>query len=229
MKKCLFIVTALLISILTGCDTSAPDAKPAGTEPTSKQQGTDQSSLAEKQNNNSNQPIINSLDNNKVLEYKTINWVDLMPADDLDALLNPPEYLDEVEDGSLEDQIANQIKSQLDVDPNDPYQQALVSTKTIAEMQGKMIRLPGFIVPLRFGEQEFQITQFFIVPFFGACIHVPPPPPNQIIFVDYPKGVELASLQDAFWFSGQLHIEITDNETGTSAYTLDMHQFELYQ
>ena len=47
------------------------------------------------------------------------------------------------------------------------------------EYLGKRIVLPGFIVPTAYNEER-EVTEFFLVPFFGACIHVPPPPPNQI-------------------------------------------------
>ena len=70
-----------------------------------------------------------------------------MPKEDLDALLNPPDYLSDIEDGSFEDQINNQFQSSIPAAGNDPYQQALVSTRIVPEMDGKPIRLPGFIVP----------------------------------------------------------------------------------
>ena len=161
-------------------------------------------------------------------KYKVVEWTDLIPAEELEALLNPPEYLNDVEDGSMEDRIASQIKSQLDVDENDPYQKALVSTNVKPEMDGQLIKIPGFIVPLEFGENEFEIKQFFLVPFFGACIHVPPPPPNQIIFVDYPKGLKLEALYDPFWLSGKLITTLTDNDMATSAYSLELDSYEAY-
>ena len=48
-------------------------------------------------------------------------------------------------------------------------------------MNGARIRIPGFVVPLE--NQRNQITEFLLVPYFGACIHVPPPPANQLIHV----------------------------------------------
>ncbi len=162
------------------------------------------------------------------LSYRTIEWTDLMPQEDLDALLNPPEYLNEIDDGSMEDQIASQIQSQLDIDENDPYQKALVSTNVRAEMDGQLIRLPGFIVPLEFGASNFEITQFFFVPFFGACLHLPPPPPNQILFVEHPKGITLTALQDAFWVEGEVLTSLVENETATSAYSLELHSITPY-
>lgn len=159
--------------------------------------------------------------------FKTVEWTDLMPESDLIALSNPPDYINEVEDGSFEDQLDGQFQNTIDTPINDRYQQALVSTSVIDELDGKSIRIPGFIVPLEFNDDQ-TITQFFLVPFFGACIHVPPPPPNQIIFVSYPKGLKLDALYDPFWISGVVKTTLLENEMATSAYSMDMHKFEAY-
>lgn len=162
------------------------------------------------------------------ITYKTIEWTDLIPKGDLDALLNPPKYITDVEDGSFEDQISNQMTNKIADANSDAYQQALSSTKVLAEMDGKFLRIPGFIVPLDFDDNQ-TITEFFLVPFFGACIHVPPPPPNQIIYVKYPKGVKVDALYDPFWISGILHTSLIENDTATSAYSMTMHAFEKYE
>jgi len=161
-------------------------------------------------------------------QFKTIEWTDLMPKEDLDAFLNPPSYVTEVEDGSLEDQIFDQLKNSGKKKPNDPYQKALVSTQVVPEMNGKSVRIPGFIVPLEFDDDQV-ITQFFLVPFFGACIHVPPPPPNQIILVNAKKGIMLEVLYEPFWISGKLSTSLTENDIAVSAYTLTMQSYEKYE
>ncbi|MCP3908901.1 MAG: DUF3299 domain-containing protein [Oceanicoccus sp.] len=150
-----------------------------------------------------------------------------MPQADLDALLNPPEYLANIEDGSAEDQISSQISSSIAAAKDDRYQQALVSTNIRPEMNGRGIRIPGFIVPLEFSDDQV-ITEFFIVPFFGACIHVPPPPPNQIIHVKYPKGFKLEALYNPFWLSGVLKTTLIENDMATAAYAMEVHLVEEY-
>lgn len=159
--------------------------------------------------------------------FKTVEWIDLMPEEDLEALLNPPSYVTDIEDGSFEDQISNPIQNTLPPASDDPYQQALVSTRIIPEMDGQAIRIPGFIVPLEFDDEQ-TITQFFLVPFFGACIHLPPPPPNQIIFVNYPEGLKLNALYDPFWISGILKTSLIENEMASAAYSMQMQSFEVY-
>jgi hypothetical protein len=163
--------------------------------------------------------------------FKTVKWIDLMPKSDLDALLTPPDYLDEIQDGSFEDQINNQVQNTVpsDASSNDDnrYHQALISTRIIPEMEGQAIRIPGFVVPLEFnGEQT--VTQFFLVPFFGACIHEPAPPPNQIIFIDYPQGIKLNSLYEPVWVSGILNTSIIENEIAKAAYTMQVNAIEIY-
>lgn len=159
--------------------------------------------------------------------FKTIEWTDLIPKEDLEALMNPPDYVTEIEDGSLEDQISSQIQNAFAVASDDRYQQALVSTRIVPEINGKAIRLPGFIVPLEFNDIQV-MTQFFLVPFFGACIHLPPPPPNQIIFVNYPQGLKLKNFYDPYWISGILKTTLIENDMAIAAYTMQMDTFEVY-
>jgi hypothetical protein len=159
--------------------------------------------------------------------YKTVEWTDLMPKSDLDALLNPPEYLDNIEDGSFEDVISNQVFNALTSANDDRYQQALISTNIIKEMVDQPIRIPGFIVPLEFDDQQ-NITQFFLVPYFGACIHMPPPPPNQMIFVSSSLGISSNNLYEPFWITGILKTAINENELGTAAYTMHITIIEPY-
>ncbi len=79
-----------------------------------------------------------------------------------------------------------------------------------------------------FYNDEQIITEFFLVPYFGACIHMPPPPPNQIIYVKYPKGLILEALYHPFWISGKLKTSLIENDMATAAYALDMEDYEPY-
>ncbi|WP_232787349.1 DUF3299 domain-containing protein [Spongiibacter nanhainus] len=160
--------------------------------------------------------------------YRTIEWTDLMPKEDLDAFLNPPESLNEIADGSEQDQIDSQFQTELEPAGDSAYQRALVSTRVVKEFDGQAIRLPGFIVPLEFGDGDQQVTRFFLVPYFGACIHVPPPPPNQITYAEFDQGFKLESLYDPFWISGKLRTTLIENETATAAYAVKVESIEPY-
>lgn len=159
--------------------------------------------------------------------FMQADWLDLLPEDDLNALLNPPSYLDEIADGSAEDIISNTLKNEITDRGDDRYQQALISTNVKAIVNNAPIKIPAFIVPLEFDDDQ-SVTQFFMVPFFGACLHLPPPPPNQTIFVHYPQGLKLESLYDAYWISGIVKTSLVENDTATAAYSMEMHAFELY-
>ena len=178
--------------------------------------------------------------------YSEIDWTDMLPDSDLAALENPPEYLYEIQDGSENDQLSSQLKAEspsnflnnsgdTSVDTSNPnispaeqrYQQALVSTQIRPEFDGRHIRIPGFIVPLEFDDHQ-TITTFFLVPFFGACLHLPPPPPNQIIYAEYEPGFQLDSLYEPFWINGTVSTTLIENDLATAAYSMDVAKIEPY-
>lgn len=161
-------------------------------------------------------------------DYEEIDWVALMPEDDLSALLNRPEFLNDIADGSAADSIDDFASKQLEDEQAQRYQQALVSTRVIDEFDGKAIRIPGFIVPLEQNEEQ-KATAFFVVPYFGACLHMPPPPPNQILYVEYKEGVAVENLYDPYWFEGTVKIDNHESALGTSAYSLVLDSFTLYE
>lgn len=70
------------------------------------------------------------------------------------------------------------------------------------ELNGKQVRIPGFVIPLE-GDAD-QVTEFLLVPYYGSCIHTPPPPPNQIIHVTFPQGAPDQDLWDVVYLEGKL-------------------------
>jgi len=211
------IILCLLIShtlLLSGCSRKTPPTS-TGAE------------ASHKQGETALETPIPSQD----ITYTMIEWTDLLPDDDLEALENPPEYLADIEDGSEDDQLTSQLKAEaLPSDQNDldsRYDQALVSKNVRPEFDGRHIRIPGFIVPLEFDDQQ-TITTFFLVPFFGACIHVPPPPPNQIVYAEFESGIQLEALYDPFWISGTIHTSLVENDMATAAYSMTVTAIEPY-
>lgn len=160
--------------------------------------------------------------------YRVLEWTDLMPKDDLEALLNPPEYLNDIVDGSIEDQLDNQVQVAIEQASDSRYQQALVSTRIVPSLEGQAVRVPGFIVPFEFGDERQEVTRFFLVPYYGACLHLPPPPPNQIIHAQYVEGFKVDSFFEPFWLSGVLRTSLTENDVATSAYTIKVDRIEIY-
>ena len=101
------------------------------------------------------------------------------------------------------------------------------SAKVVEKYNNTKVRVPGFIVPLEFdGEQN--VTSFFLVPYFGACIHVPPPPPNQMIYVHGAKNLKADMIYSPFWISGTLTTDVMSHDLGQAAYSLKVDSVEEY-
>jgi len=163
------------------------------------------------------------------IDYKSLLWVDLLPLEDFVALLNPPPVMHIFGAEGPATQVLRRDGTSGFASPgNHPYEQALVSTKVKPELDGATVGLPGFVVPIEYDDEQ-RVTEFFLVPFFGACIHTPPPPPNQIVYVSYPAGLELPSIFDPFYVEGRLTASITDNDTALSAYRIDAARITLYE
>jgi len=147
---------------------------------------------------------------------ETLEWDTLMPEGfNLDEVFAKTEQF-----GSLDD-----------FDPRaqellDEMMVSLKSSPVVENLDGKMVRLPGFVVPLEGDGQR--VDAFFLVPYFGACIHVPPPPANQMVHVTYEPGVKVENLYDAIWVTGRLSVTTTDHELGTAGYAMDAFVIEPY-
>ena len=94
-------------------------------------------------------------------------------------------------------------------------------------MDGKAVRIPGYVVPLEEGKGG--MTEFLLVPYFGACIHSPPPPANQIIHVLPKTPAPGLRSMDAVWVSGTMKLVRSDTSMGTSGYRMDAVLVEPYK
>lgn len=115
-----------------------------------------------------------------------------------------------------------------DLSDDDPRAQAILDklrtlwdeAPVVEELGGRQVKLPGFIVPLEMDATK--ITQFLLVPYFGACIHVPPPPANQIVHVVMRDGKAFEGrLFDTVWVRGTMRIERLSSELGDAGYRLE--------
>ena len=99
---------------------------------------------------------------------------------------------------------------------------------SLKALDGKMVRIPGYMVPL---EDESEIvSDFLLVPYVGACIHTPPPPPNQIVEVKMQsqKKVKM-SFWDPVWVQGKLVIATVKSPYGDVGFQLTGMQIEPYK
>ena len=89
----------------------------------------------------------------------------------------------------------------------------------VESLNGKRVNIGGYVVPLAFDSTS--VKEFLLVPFVGACIHVPPPPPNQIVYVKVAKGFEVKSLFEPVWVTGQLTTTVQFTGLADAGYTLE--------
>ena len=93
-----------------------------------------------------------------------------------------------------------------------------VPPTAVTKYNGKVVKIAGYVVPLEF--QGNNIHEFLLVPYVGACIHVPPPPPNQLIYVTTSKGQTFNGLFDAVWVFGVINTENMENDIAEVGYKI---------
>ncbi len=142
----------------------------------------------------------------------TINWDDLLPEGEL-------ERLEELYAAAYSMSELNHFGGQAPQIGTFNVEEALI---------GQTIRMPGYILPLDY-EARDELTEFLLVPYFGACVHTPPPPPNQIVYVTTGEPVDIAEVWAPVWVTGVLSADRHDNEMGDAAYTLDLIAHEPYE
>lgn len=140
-------------------------------------------------------------------DYREIDWLELMPPEEI-ALLE-------------------KLQSSIDHEGTGPVSQ-FESAKTVDKMDGVEGKLVGYIVPIGVSPQN-EILEFFLVPYFGACIHVPPPPPNQIIHVKPDKPLPMVDIWDPYWVEGTVRIRKVENAMAKSSYAIDPVRVVPYQ
>lgn len=91
---------------------------------------------------------------------------------------------------------------------------------------GQQVRLPGYVVPLE--DLPEGMKEFLLVPYFGACIHSPPPPANQIVHVVLDKPAKRLRMMDMVWVTGPMSATKTDSHMGVAGYRIEARQLAPY-
>jgi uncharacterized protein len=148
--------------------------------------------------------------------YREVMWEALVPKDWDPAKMLKGLDLSEMDDGDPRAMEALQrIREAWDKAPVEPG------------MKGARIRIPGFIAPLETKREG--ITEFLLVPYFGACIHSPPPPSNQTIHVFPAKPVKNLGMMDAVWVSGTLQTTTSKTVFGNAGYRMKAELINPYK
>jgi len=107
-------------------------------------------------------------------------------------------------------------------------QQRLTNASVNQLLDGERVKIPGFIVPLEMDTKA--ISEFLLVPYYGACIHVPPPPANQIIYVKSPLDRPYTGEQfDTVWVTGIMRVEQYSSGIGDAGYAIQATAIQPYE
>ncbi|AKA22185.1 DUF3299 domain-containing protein [Pseudomonas chlororaphis] len=106
--------------------------------------------------------------------------------------------------------------------------QDMPNAPVVQSLDGLSVRLPGYIVPLEVSE-DGRTTEFLLVPYFGACIHVPPPPSNQIVHVKSEVGVKLDELYQPYWIEGPMQVKASTSEIADAGYQMEAEKIYVYE
>ena len=101
------------------------------------------------------------------------------------------------------------------------------ATKLNPALDGAYIKMPGFIIPMELSTTG--VTSFILVPYLGACIHTPPPPPNQLVFVTAEKPWPSDDLWEAVWVTGQMQHQLQSTDVADTGYALTADAMETYE
>ncbi|MFT5067534.1 MAG: hypothetical protein ACI9TA_003163 [Reinekea sp.] len=101
------------------------------------------------------------------------------------------------------------------------------ATKLNPALQGAYVRIPGFIIPLEQGADG--VTEFVLVPYAGACIHTPPPPPNQLILVRAIEPWPSEDLWEPVWVEGRISTQLMSTEVAETGYAMTAESIKVYE
>ncbi len=96
----------------------------------------------------------------------------------------------------------------------------------VSDYNERIVRIPGYVVPLTFDGQG--VTEGLLVPYVGACIHVPPPPANQIVFLRFEKPTPQDGLWDPIWATGRFNTAAVETDLAEAGYVMTETETEPY-
>ena len=158
-----------------------------------------------------------------------INTANAEPAPELkwDAMI-PDDFRPE--------KIMSQFGDISQFDDDDPRAQKILKelealwkeAPVVESLDGKRVRLPGFVVPIESDGEK--LREFLLVPYYGACIHVPPPPANQTVYVKVAEGdAKIRRAFDTVWVTGVLSAQSFDSDLATAGYRIQAEEVAPYE
>jgi len=142
-------------------------------------------------------------------EYQKVSWDDLMPEGWVPIAPEEQGFFEgETYDGQIETLPA------VDMAP---------IVKTLDKQQ---LKLPGYMIPIKFNASS--VSEFLLVPYVGACVHTPPPPENQIVYVSLKKPMVTQDFWTPVWVSGMMKNQISMTKFATAGYHMTEAATEVY-
>lgn len=92
------------------------------------------------------------------------------------------------------------------------------ATPNLKSLDGKMVKIPGFMVPLE--DEQKAVKTFLLVPSPQACIHVPPPPPNQMVLIEMDASRDAKVEFGPIWVYGTLKLHSKRHLYGESSFQM---------
>ena len=146
-------------------------------------------------------------------ELRTLRWPDLIPDALADVPLAPPPPAHGGFGENLE---------QLS-----PWGDVAFEDLLVTDLDGVEVRISGYVVPLDVAADD-RVREFLLVPYFGACVHVPPPPPNQVIHVTSEEGLAVERIYEAWSVTGTLRVEASESALASAGYAIAAEDVKLY-
>jgi uncharacterized protein len=138
--------------------------------------------------------------------FVELDWLQMLPADELEQL----------QSGSSISHFGDQRMTQVG------------SSRVVKSVLGRKIKLPGYVVPLEMDDSG-RVSEFFLVPYYGACIHVPPPPPNQMVYVRLARPLAVPDIWEVYWIKGELSDLKTQTPSADAAYFMGEARLAPYE
>lgn len=153
-------------------------------------------------------------------DARELTWDDLIPE---------AEMIEHTADSGLradEDPIDDEDRE--DDSLEEAFSSPVYPTGVVEELDGTLVKIPGFVVPLEVST-EGKVSEFLLVPYFGACIHFPPPPANQIVYITAEEPIDLESTWEPIWATGELKTEFRETGLAYAGYTMVAQTTEEYE
>lgn len=217
--KYLIKTTPLLVSLvlLSACDRPAENTTTEAAKTVEETQVIKEPALGTDVSDVVKRPEVLDGEAAQAKDYQELKWDDLLPEgyQPEKILARYQEEIDNAAEGSKEErELYAKVMGEFN------------NAGTNDSLSGKKVRIPGYVAPL--DTNGDMVNDFLLVPYYGSCIHTPPPPAHQTVMVSPQKGVPLNSIYKPVWVVGELIVDQIDTDLATAGYQIKNASVEFY-